>query len=307
MARVEVPITVLNSTTGLPVNGAAVAISHRSTGSPATWYPSESGGTASTAAVISDAQGRISAWVERGAYNLGVTGTGITPYTEPWDAVPGGDLSADVAWISDLALLPGEIKMFGGSGAPTGWLMCDGSQVSRTAYPRLWTAIGTNFGAGDGSTTFNLPDMRGRMPMGLGTGVGLTNRVIGTKAGAEQHTHTGNIPSHTHSGAAPDHWHSASGLYTGNHAHSVSGGTGAEFQGSLGRASGGGTCAPPGHTHGVSGTAAEVGNLGVYGTTAGSIHGLSFTTGGPSATAFTTANASEGMPPFAVVNFIIKT
>jgi hypothetical protein len=101
MARVEVPITVLNSSTGLPVNGAAVAITHRSTGNPATWYSAETGGTSSTASVVTDANGRLSAWVERGSYNLAVTGTGITPYTEAWDAVPASDGSIDSPWLSD--------------------------------------------------------------------------------------------------------------------------------------------------------------------------------------------------------------
>lgn len=63
----------------------------------------------------------------------------------------------------------GVIAAYGGAAAPTGWLLCDGSAVSRTTYADLFTAIGTAYGAGDGSTTFNLPDMRGRVPVGKGT------------------------------------------------------------------------------------------------------------------------------------------
>ena len=66
----------------------------------------------------------------------------------------------------------GSIKMYGGSAAPTGYLLCDGSAVSRTTYASLFTVISTTFGVGDGSTTFNVPDMRGRVPIGVGTGVG---------------------------------------------------------------------------------------------------------------------------------------
>lgn len=99
MARVEIPIVVLNSTTGLPVVGAAVAVTVRATGNPATWYTAETGGTGSTAAIVTDAAGRVSAWVPRGAYNLAVSGTGITSYTEPWDAVPGADGTIDTLWL----------------------------------------------------------------------------------------------------------------------------------------------------------------------------------------------------------------
>lgn len=59
---------------------------------------------------------------------------------------------------------------YAGSSIPTGWLECDGSAVSRTTYADLFTAIGTTWGAGNGSTTFNLPDMRNRSPIGAGTG-----------------------------------------------------------------------------------------------------------------------------------------
>ena len=104
MARAEVPIVVLNGTTGLPVNGASVAITNRPGGTPATWFAVETGGTGSTAAVITDANGRVNAWVERGAYTLSVTGTGITGYSEPWDAVPGGNATIDTAWITDGAV-----------------------------------------------------------------------------------------------------------------------------------------------------------------------------------------------------------
>lgn len=59
---------------------------------------------------------------------------------------------------------------YAGSTIPTGWLECDGSAVSRTTYAALFTAIGTTWGTGDGSTTFNLPDMRGKVAIGSGTG-----------------------------------------------------------------------------------------------------------------------------------------
>lgn len=63
----------------------------------------------------------------------------------------------------------GEMKMYCGLTAPTGYLLCDGSEVSRTQYKDLFNVIGTFFGQGDGQTTFNLPDMRNRFPEGAGT------------------------------------------------------------------------------------------------------------------------------------------
>lgn len=69
-------------------------------------------------------------------------------------------------------LPPGLIMAYGGSSAPQGWLMCDGTAVSRTTYAALFAAIGTAFGSGDGSSTFNLPDFRGRFLRGRDGGVG---------------------------------------------------------------------------------------------------------------------------------------
>jgi len=89
-----------------------------------------------------------------------------------------------------------------------GWLLCDGSAVSRTTYANLFTQIGTRYGVGDGSTTFNLPDLRGRSPIGAGLGTQggtLTNRDIATKyLGEENHTMTeAELVSHTHTWDGP--------------------------------------------------------------------------------------------------------
>lgn len=92
----------------------------------------------------------------------------------------------------------GSITAFGGTTAPTGWLLCDGSSVSRADYPALFTAIGTVWGSGSG-TTFNVPDLRGRTPIGAGSGVGLTTRSLASSGGEETHLLTsGEMPSHSH-------------------------------------------------------------------------------------------------------------
>lgn len=96
----------------------------------------------------------------------------------------------------NLAVIPvGGWIPYGGTTAPTGWLLCDGSQVSRTTYKSLYDVIGTMYGAGDGSTTFNVPDFRGRFV--LGKAAAGTGSTLGSTGGSIDHTHTG--PSHTHS------------------------------------------------------------------------------------------------------------
>lgn len=106
-----------------------------------------------------------------------------------------GSLIADTpAQVSDLGLPVGTIVSYAGATVPTGWLLCDGSAINRATYSTLFTAIGTAYGVGDGVTTFELPDMRGRFPFGKATaGTGST---LGAEFGSIDHTHTG--PSHSH-------------------------------------------------------------------------------------------------------------
>jgi microcystin-dependent protein len=94
-----------------------------------------------------------------------------------------GDGSARIGqatWDSDGYLTspigaPGEVKIWAGQTAPSGWYLCQGQAVSRTTNAKLFAVIGTAFGSGDGSTTFNLPDMRMRLPIGMSTGAGSSN------------------------------------------------------------------------------------------------------------------------------------
>lgn len=95
--------------------------------------------------------------------------------------------------------LTGTILPTVATSAPAGWLLCDGSAVSRTTYANLFTLVGTAFGTGDGSTTFNVPDLRGRSVIGVGTGSGLTARARGDVGGAETHTLSeAQMPLHGH-------------------------------------------------------------------------------------------------------------
>lgn len=92
----------------------------------------------------------------------------------------------------------GEIKMFAGNYAPRNWAFCNGQLLAVSSNDALFSLLGTMYG-GDGRTTFGLPDMRGRLPVHLGNGPGLTDRRIGAKGGIEQVTLTTNqIPAHSH-------------------------------------------------------------------------------------------------------------
>ncbi len=92
----------------------------------------------------------------------------------------------------------GQLKMFAGNFAPRGWSFCDGQLLSVAQNDALFSLLGTTYG-GDGRTTFGLPDMRGRIPIHVGTGPGLSPRALGSKGGTEtEDISEGQLPSHTH-------------------------------------------------------------------------------------------------------------
>jgi microcystin-dependent protein len=93
----------------------------------------------------------------------------------------------------------GEIRMFGGTFAPAGWAMCDGALMPISENDALFTLIGTTYG-GDGQETFGLPDLRGRVPIHVGQGPGITqNYQLGEMAGVESVTINSNqLPNHNH-------------------------------------------------------------------------------------------------------------
>ncbi|HSC67510.1 MAG TPA: tail fiber protein [Cellvibrio sp.] len=93
----------------------------------------------------------------------------------------------------------GDIRLFAGNFAPAGWVICDGRLLAISENDALYAIVGTTYG-GDGIDTFAVPDLRGRLPVGQGSGVGLSERVIGQKFGVESVTLlTPQIPSHNHS------------------------------------------------------------------------------------------------------------
>ena len=213
------------------------------------------------------------------------------------------ELDSEKVASTDSRLSPaGMVSQFAGSAAPTGWLLCDGTAVSRTTYASLFTAIGTTYGAGDGSTTFNLPNLRGRVPVGRDAAQTEFD-VLGENGGAKTHTLTvGELPSHSHGGAtasAGSHGHTASSGSAGSHAHSVSVGHNEvnthdwdlEYAGAGGR------------TFSVAGTAGTS-------TDGAHVHAITVDAGGAHAHSISAeggGGAHNNLQPYIVMNYIIKT
>lgn len=125
-------------------------------------------------------------------------------------------------WVAQPGVPSGTMLQYAGTAPPNGWLLCDGSAVSRASYAGLFAVLGTAYGSGNGTTTFNLPDFRGRVPVGLDNmGGASANRVTASQAdalggagGNESQTLSGSVelsgsvgsttlsesqmPSHTH-------------------------------------------------------------------------------------------------------------
>jgi microcystin-dependent protein len=134
--------------------------------------------------------------------NLDVIGTsrlrGVV--TTDTDVNVGGRVYQAAAGGGFQVLLPpGCIFPYGGASVPGGYLLCDGSAVSRTTYSVLLSAIGTTYGAGDGINTFNVPDLQGRVPVGYHSTESEFNS-LGETGGEKTHVLTETeMPSHAHS------------------------------------------------------------------------------------------------------------
>jgi microcystin-dependent protein len=184
---------------------------------------------------------------------------------------------------------PGSLLMYIANAAPSGWLLCDGTAVSRTTYSALYAAIGTTYGSGDGFTTFQLPDTRGRTLIGGGTGAGLTARSLGQIGGAETHLlSTTEMPSHTHTGTTDS---------AGSHSHTHN--ANAEQPGS-------GLVYRNSQNTRKEADAGQANEINLDTATA-----LSIDSNGAHTHTFTSASTGDGnahnnMQPFLVVNYIIK-
>jgi microcystin-dependent protein len=270
--------------------------------------------------------------------------TDLTPYASLTKPTVGGDSSAWGDMLNDdldlidaflRQIMPaGAVVPYAGASAPTGFLLCNGAAVSRTTYAALFAAIGTAFGAGDGSSTFNVPDMTNRFAAGAGTtpvgGVGGSASLTGSTGGyaltvAElpAHSHSASDSGHAHADAGHSHGLSASpsGVTLNEpptgHSHANSsggqlipmqtglgnnlGGTGGQFTPTaltVGDATTGITLTDPDHTHTVTSGAASIqtgyASVSIASTGGGEAHSHSLT-------------GVSALPPFAALNFIIKT
>lgn len=162
------------------------------------------------------------ATIEFNGTAIRVKASGITSNELGTSAVTTAKINANAvtdAKMDALSVVPvGTIVDYGGTTAPSGWLLCYGQAISRSTYSALFTAISTNYGIGDGSTTFNVPDFRGRVTVGLDTmggvaasrvtnaGSGVDAATIGATGGdqlqqAHTHTYSPSIPTAYSSGA----------------------------------------------------------------------------------------------------------
>jgi microcystin-dependent protein len=205
-----------------------------------------------------------------------------------------------------LAAVPtGAVLDFAGSTAPTGFLLCDGSAVSRSTQAALFAVIGTTYGAGDGSTTFNLPDLRSRLSVGVGTGGGLTARTLGDIGGEETHklalaelaAHNHTDTGHVHYCAGVDHTHTiAAGQFS--HSHSAY---------YLANVQGGGTAGQPAPAPSSGSHPTSTDTLPGGGTAAAD-RSLAFNSNSAAAVISTVGSGTghNTMPPFLALNKIIK-
>lgn len=174
------------------------------------------------------------------------------------------DLAASAALALDQLIPVGTVLEYAGNTLPSGgnWQWADGGELNRLEFATLFARTGTSHGAGNGTTTFNKPDRRGRVGIGAGSGPSLSARALGVKGGAERVTLTeGQMPAH-------NHWFEAWTSVNGHHDHAVNSRSGASGGGnyepepfeesgtrSTGRTDGNGN-----HNHYISATTNTKGN-----------------------------------------------
>ena len=128
---------------------------------------------------------------------------------------------SDDIYLNDAIYTPvGSILTYAGASAPTGWLMCDGSEVSKTVYPRLFAVVGNTYGMPANGSNFVLPNLADRVPVGKSGSSSLGN----TGGNSNITLSTSQLPSHTHTGttaANGSHSHTGTTAENGTHGHSI--------------------------------------------------------------------------------------
>jgi microcystin-dependent protein len=300
---------------GVPLAGGLIYTYLAGTTTPLVSYTSSTGLTAHPNPIVLDSAGRINeVWVAEGTNCKFVLKTSTNVLIGTYDSLfpiaslpvsiyngGTGATTAEGARINlglGTFLVPtGSLIMWPSVTIPTDWKLCNGDAISRTTFATLFSLLGTTFGAGDGSTTFNLPNYKNRMPYGADTvAVGATGGSANAVVVSHNHTGTTGVDS-------PDHTHNFSATTSGQsvqHTHNMTKYTGVNASGGtayVGDDSGSG---PAGtiatsvnsvdHTHTLSGTTSGRSN--------GHFHSIA--TDGVSGT-------NANLPPYLGINFIIKT
>lgn len=237
----------------------------------------------------------------------------------------GGTGGSTVAEAFANLTKPGMVMIDCTGSIPDGWLLCNGQAISRTIYANLFTAIGTIWGSGDGSTTFNVPNFQGRFPVGGGTwttlgAYGGASAVTLTIANMPAHSHTGSTiassGAHTHTtdGESTTHNHAISSASAGNHSHSISNVISSTTSTTaVGALRGTGTQSNPVFV--IGGAITDTTGNHTHSPSSGTesaLHTHAIQSSGAHTHTVTVASQGSGtsfsiLPPFAGVNWIIKT
>jgi len=223
------------------LNGAMQAIATNNSGStePSPTYAYQFWAD-TTAGLWKQRNGANSAWLTIGALNT--ANLGLAPLASPaFTGTPSGPTAsagtnstqlattAFVTTAAGLAVPAGSVITYAGNTAPAGWLKCNGAAISRSTYSALFAVVGSTYGAGNGTSTFNVPDLRGEFVRGWDDARGVdATRAIGSAQGESylSHAHGISDPGHAHGAAdsGHDHWYTTSS--TNNQA--AAGGTAAQ-------------------------------------------------------------------------------
>jgi microcystin-dependent protein len=174
---------------GVPLAGAQLYFFASGTNTPQATYSDVALSIANTNPIIADANGRFGAifLITSNAYQVQLWTAATTDNptgSQIWTQDPVGPASGGA--VSNVTGIIGEVRQFAGIAAaiPSGWYECYGQAVSRTTYAAAFAVMGTSWGAGDSSTTFNLPDLRGRVTAGIDNmGGSAANRVTSGVSG----------------------------------------------------------------------------------------------------------------------------
>ena len=214
-----------------PLSGIEVSVFAPGTTTLQTIYAARTGSSKANP-IITGTDGYAEFWAESGGYDIRMRdtqGARIPTKTIGWNSVngesggiPPAQLGVGItlaqleAAIAEALWKPGDLKAQGGAAVPAGWLACDGAAVSRVTYAALYAALGgatSPWGQGNGSTTFNTPDLKGRALAGSGIATGdatAATRALGSSYGNERHKLSaveGSVPVHGHGVSDPTHAH----------------------------------------------------------------------------------------------------